>query len=120
MTSKEKEFLTDGLSNEELVVTISNIIKRNNEEEIKKLSDMEKFEKLRGEFSFFSERYPMLFEMAIRDDNFPWDNLSYMLNMRNKIINNEMTSEGATKVVGQEWFNKHIDTTKFDNKKRKY
>ena len=39
---------------------------------------------------------------------------------RNKIINNEMTSEGATKVVGQEWFNKHIDTTKFDNKKRKY
>ena len=31
-----------------------------------------------------------------------------------------MTSEGATKVVGQEWFNKHIDTTKFDNKKRKY
>lgn len=119
MTSKEKEFLTDGLSNEELVVTISNIIKRNNEEEIKKLSDMEKFEKLRGEFSFFSERYPMLFEMAIRDDNFPWDNLSYMLNMRNKIINNEMTSENASKVVGKEWFDKYVDVKGVPPKKKR-
>jgi hypothetical protein len=109
MTSKEKEFISDGLSNEELVVTISNIIKRKNEDEIKKLSDMDKFEKLRGEFKFFSERYPMLFEMAIRDDNFPWDNLSYMLNMRKKIINDEMTSENASKIVGKEWFDKYVD-----------
>lgn len=119
MTSKEKEFLTDGLSNEELVVTISNIIKRNNEEEIKKLSDMEKFEKLRSEFSFFSDRYPMLFEMAIRDDNFPWDNLSYMLNMRNKIINDEMTSENASKVVGKEWFDKYVDVKGVPPKKKR-
>jgi len=119
MSSKEKEFITDGLSNEELIVNISNLIRRSKDEDMRKLNDMEKFEKLREEFKFFSERYPMLFEMAIRDENFPWDNLSYMLNMRNKIINDELTSDSASQIVGKEWFEKFVDVKGMPKKKRK-
>lgn len=108
MTSIEKDFVRDGLSNEDIILNISKIIKRNKEEEINKLNEMEKFEKLRSEFNFFSDRYPMLFEIAIRNNNFPWDNLSYMLDMRNKIITNEMTSENASKTVGNDWFNRYV------------
>jgi hypothetical protein len=119
-----KDFLTDGLTNEDIINEIKKIIERKNNDEIRNIGDeMERYEKIRNEFLKFAERYPMLFELSIRNENFDWNSLNYMLNMRNKIINNEMSSENATKIVGQEWFNKHIDPTKFDknkNKKRKY
>jgi|LakMenEpi03Aug12_release.lakeMendotaPanAssembly.Ray.scaffolds.fasta_scaffold04684_32 hypothetical protein len=121
MASKEKNFITDGLSNEDIIITISKIITRNKEDELKKLEDMKKYELLKTEFSFFSERYPMLFELAIRDDqDFNWTNLTYMLNMRNKIINDELTPENASKIVGNEWFNKYVDINSIPvNKKPK-
>lgn len=114
-----KEFINDGLTNDEIIKTVYNIIMRSKECKDITNSD-EKYEKLKKEFSFFSTRYPMLFDLAIRDEQFPWDNLNYMLNMRNKIINDEMTSEKASKVVGEQWFNKYVDTsTMTKNKKHK-
>jgi len=110
MATKEKNFIKDGLSNEDIIITISKIITRNKEDDIKKLEDMKRYELLKSEFSFFSERYPMLFDLATRtDEDFNWTNLNYMLNMRNKIINDEITSENASKIIGNEWFNKYID-----------
>lgn len=118
---ENKDFVKDGLTNDEIITTIKNIINRKKSDEMKEIKEeMDRYGKMREEFKSFADRYPMLFELSLRNDDFDWNSLNYMLNMRNKIINNEMTSEGATKVVGQEWFNKHIDTTKFDNKKRKY
>lgn len=59
----------------------------------------------------------MLFELATRDEIFPWDNLSYMLNMRKKVINDELTSDGASKIVGSEWFNKYVNIDKIPKDK---
>ena len=103
-----------------IIINVKNIIRRRNDDEIKNLKEHDIFEKLYNEFNKFSTRYPMLFEMAIRNDNFPWENLNYMLNMRNKIINDEMTAEGATKIVGQEWYEKYVDINEGgQGKKRK-
>jgi hypothetical protein len=118
MGDNKKEFITDGLTNEEISVTISKIIVRSKDEEMSHLDNYEKTKKIGEEFSFFAERYPMLFQSAISDEPFPWDNLSYMLNMRSKIINNQMTAEAASKVVGQEWFDKFAETSSLPKNKK--
>lgn len=109
----DKEFIKDGLNNVELVNIVTTIIKRKNEIEFK--DDNDKFEKLKAEFPEFAERYLMLFEMVIRNGDFDWNSFNYMLNMRNKIINDEMTAEDASKKVGEDWFDKYVKS-----KKRKY
>jgi len=117
---EKKDFIKDGLSNEEIILTIKKIIERNKEDDIRKLTEMDKYEKLKEEFNFFSDRYPMLFELSTRNENFNWNNLFYMLNMRNKIINDEMTSEDASKVVGKDWYDKYVDIKSIPkNKKHK-
>jgi hypothetical protein len=102
----DKDFLKDGFTNEELVNTINNILKRKNEISYK--DDNDKFEKLKTEFPKFAERYLMLFEMVIRDGEFDWNSFNYMINMRNKIINNNMTADEASKKVGQDWYDKYV------------
>jgi len=102
----DKEFLIDGFTNEELVNTINDILKR--KKEISYIDDNDKFEKLKTEFPKFAERYLMLFEMVIRDGDFDWNSFNYMINMRNKIINNKMNVDEASKKVGQDWFDKYV------------
>ena len=96
----DKEFLKDGMTNEELVSVINEIIKR--KKEIKFKDDNDKFEKLKDEFPKFAERYLMLFEMVIRDGEFDWNSFNYMMKMRNMIINDKMTAEDASKKVGKD------------------
>ena len=119
MSIKEKEFLKDGLSNDDIIISISKIITRSKEDEFKKMEDMEKYETLKKEFDFFSDRYPMLFDLALRNEDFNWTNLTYMLNMRNKIINDEITSENASKIIGKEWFDKHVNIKDIPQNKNK-
>jgi hypothetical protein len=102
-----KEFIEDGLTNEEIIEMIRKIRDRLKEDDISKLSEMDRYVKLKEEYSFFSRRYPMLYELSIRKGEFDWDSLNYMFNMRNRIINDEMTSEDASIKVGQDWFNKY-------------
>ena len=113
-----KEFVSDGLTNEEIIVTVSKIIMECKKEEYKNMDENEKYEKLKLEFSIFSTRYPMLFELAIRDEDFNWDNLNYMLSMRNNIINDKLTSETATKIVGEKWFDKYVDVSAMTKTKK--
>lgn len=102
----DKDFLNDGMTNEELIENINNILKRKKEITFKNEND--KFEKLKNEFPKFAERYLMLFEMVIRDGDFDWNSFNYMIKMRNKIIDNKMTAEEASKKVGQDWYDKYI------------
>lgn len=102
-----KDFIDDGLTNEGIVETIKKIKDRLKDGDIIKLTEMDRYVKLKEEFSFFSQRYPMLYELSIRKGEFDWDSLNYMFNMRNRIINDEMTSEDASIKVGQDWFNKY-------------
>jgi hypothetical protein len=49
----------------------------------------------------------MLFDMVTKKEGFNYESLEYFLSMRDKIIQNELTSEDASKQVGQEWFDKY-------------
>lgn len=102
-----KEFIEDGLTNDGIIEVIRKIRDRLKDDDISCLSEMDRYIKLKEEFSFFSKRYAMLYELSIRKGDFDWNSLNYMLNMRNRIINDEMTSEDASIKVGQDWFNKY-------------
>lgn len=43
MTTKEKDFISDGLSNDDITITISKIIKRAKDDDIRKLNEMERY-----------------------------------------------------------------------------
>jgi hypothetical protein len=119
MSTKEKEFIKDGLSNDAIITTISKIIIRSKEDEFKKMEEMDKYETIKKEFNFFSDRYPMLFDLALRNEDFNWTNLTYMLSMRNKIINDEITSDNASKIIGKEWFDKYVSINDIPATKKK-
>lgn len=116
----EKDFIKDGLQNEEIV----NIIKQIRPEIEKDASD-DNIEKLRKKFNFFADRYPVLFDLSTREDHFSWENLNYFLNMRTKIIEDNLTADKASVIVGQDMYNKYVNITeppppsKFERKQKK-
>jgi len=110
MDNQDKDFIKDGLDNDKIIETIKKI-----REVIEVNSNDEIIENLKKEHSFFAERYPMLFDLSTRtNEAFNWEYLNYFLSMRNKIINNELTSEKASVIVGNEWYNKHININEND------
>jgi hypothetical protein len=113
----DKDFIQDGLTNEKIVETIKELRKRKDEDDCKSLDEMTKYEKLKKEFEFFSDRYPMLYDMCLRDGEFDWSALNYFLNMRTKVINNRMTTEEASVKVGKEWFDKFVDVDNLNKAK---
>ncbi len=119
---KKKEFIEDGLENDEIVRIIKEILEKKKNGLYKDKNEMDRYEAFKKDYEFFANRYPMLFELVLRNDNFNWDNLTYMLNMRNKIIEDKMTAENASKQVGQVWFDKYVDVSKLGkpNKKQKH
>ncbi len=119
---KKKEFIEDGLENDEIVRIIKEILEKKKNGLYKDKNEMDRYEAFKKDYEFFANRYPMLFELVLRNDNFNWDNLYYMLGMRNKIIEDKMTAENASKQVGQVWFDKYVDVSKLGkpNKKQKH
>ena len=65
----EKDFIKDGMGNEEIIATIKEIIAKKELDENKKLNDFDKYEKLKNEFTFFADRYPMLFELTLKNQD---------------------------------------------------
>jgi hypothetical protein len=103
----DKDFIKDGLENEKIIEIIGKVRKI-----IDRDSSDATIELLKKEYSFFAERYPILFDMVTRKEDFNWNYLNYFLNMRNKIIKDEITNEKASVIVGEEWFKKHVDVSK--------
>jgi hypothetical protein len=111
----KKDFVEDGLSTNEIrekIKSIRQYLKNPNNNTLE-----QKIEYLKLTESFFVERYPFLFDMCIKDD-FNYETLNYFLDMRDNIINNKMSSEEASKKVGQEWFDKNIDVSKIKKNKK--
>ena len=105
MEIEKKDFEKDGLTNDEIVKIIQEIRVK---VEINLKVDIS--EKLKTEYPFFVDRYPVLFDIATRtSEPFNWEYLNYFLSMREKIINDELTSDKASVIIGQEWFNKHTN-----------
>lgn len=94
----DKSFVNDGMSTPDIRDTVA---------KIRRVYKTTRESKLKSEFSFFVERYPMLYDMCIRDDFNP-SFLEYFLLKRDEIINNKISAEDASKKVGQEWFEKFV------------
>jgi hypothetical protein len=110
-TDGEPDFLSDGLDNKaicDIVQDIMAIIHDNkgkatpasHAQLVNNISEEEKFK-------FFIERYPMLFDMVTKETGFEYSSLEYFLSMRDEIIKQRITSEEASKQVGQVWFDKY-------------
>jgi hypothetical protein len=108
------EFVQDGLQTVDIRGTIKNI--RDFVDKNKNMSQEDIVKKLEVDHDFFAKRYPMLFDMATDKKPFDYKSLEYFLNMRDKVIADEITSEQASIKVGQEWFDKHIDKSKLQKK----
>lgn len=101
--TNNKDFVKDGLSTEDIKKTVKDI---RFTIEYSKVKDSSLVDKLKKDYEFFSIRYPMLFDMAVRFDKFDYESFEYMINMREKIINDTLTSKEASEKVGKEWFDK--------------
>ena len=105
MEREKKDFEKDGLENEAIIKVIQEI-----REKIDKNANIDISEQLKTEYAFFAERYPVLFDISTRtNEPFNWEYLNYFLLMRTKIINDELTSDKASVIIGQEWFDKHAN-----------
>jgi len=116
----QKDFISDGLTNEDIINVIKEIRNKiKTDIYLNEKNDDIRYEKLKSEYEFFSSRYPMLFELSIKNENFDWDSLNYMLSMRSKIENDELTSEKASTIVGRVWYDKHINIEDVPHKNKK-
>mgnify|MGYP006079762341 CR=1 FL=1 len=102
------DFITDGYSNEKIFETIEEI---RNKYEISKLKeayteDSCEYKMIGTEYAFFKERYEYLFDMTLKPD-MDMERFKYMMNLRQNIIDNNITFEKASNKVGVELYNKY-------------
>ena len=110
-TDGEPDFLSDGLDNKTICDIVQDImaIIHDNKGKTPPASHSEIVNKISSDdkFKFFIERYPMLFDMVTKEAGFEYSSLEYFLSMREEIIKQRITSEEASKQVGQVWFDKY-------------
>lgn len=108
-TSDNHDFVKDGMETNEIRTIVQDIMlyieENRNKMEFKDIISSLKDNINRVEF--FEQRYPLLYEMVTREQGFEYQSLEYFLSMRENIIQNKMSSEDASKVVGQVWFDKY-------------
>ena len=73
----DTDFVKDGLETSDIIKVVTNI--REYIENNKQKSKDDIVAKLKGDYAFFAQRYPVLFEMSTKSDNFDFDSLNYFL-----------------------------------------
>lgn len=111
--NNDKGFIKDGLSSAEIRKTAQYI--RQYLEKQGEASYENKVEYLKSNHKLFAERYPMLFEMCLTQE-FSFSDLDYFLNMRERVLNDQVSMEKASEQIGQEWFDKYVDLSKHEKK----
>ena len=107
---KVADFVKDGMETADIRAMVQDIVLYITENKGKHTSHDELLNKMKKSIEgilFFEERYPMLYAMVTKEEGFEYSSLEYFLEMREKIVNNQLTSEQASKVVGQVWFDKY-------------
>jgi hypothetical protein len=107
---KVADFVKDGMETEDIKMMVQDIMLFMTENKAKCGSHEELLKQLKKSIEgilFFEERYPMLYSMVTKEEGFEYSSLEYFLQMREKIINNQLSSEQASKEVGQVWFDKY-------------
>lgn len=117
-TQDDHSFIKDGMETDEIRNIVQDIMlyieENRNKMEYKMVleSIKENVEKIK----FFEMRYPMLYEMVTNEGGFNYQNLEYFLKMRENIVHNKISSDEASKVVGQVWFDKFYKGDNSENK----
>jgi hypothetical protein len=107
---KVADFVKDGMETADIRAMVQDIVLYTTENKTKYSSHEELLHEMKKSIEgilFFEERYPMLYAMVTKEEGFEYSSLEYFLEMREKIVNNQLTSEQASKVVGQVWFDKY-------------
>ena len=107
---KVADFVKDGMETADIKAMVQDIVLYMTENKAKHSSREELLNEMKKSIEgilFFEERYPMLYAMVTKEEGFEYSSLEYFLEMREKIVNNQLTSEQASKVVGQVWFDKY-------------
>lgn len=99
------DFVKDGYTNDKLLEIIKEIREKYNIDNIDSISDTDKKD-FETNYKFFNERYPFLSDMSLKK-NIDMNTLYYMLDLREKIINNTMTFEDASKKVGNDMYKEY-------------
>ena len=104
------DFVKDGMETADIKTMVQDIVLYMTENKTKYSSHDELLKEMKNSIEgilFFEERYPMLYAMVTKEEGFEYSSLEYFLGMRDKIINNQLSSEQASKEVGQVWFDKY-------------
>jgi hypothetical protein len=108
-THDDHDFVKDGMETNEIRNVVQDIMlyieENRNKMEFKEIIASLKDNINRVEF--FEKRYPMLYQMVTKEEGFEYQSLEYFLKMREGIIQNQMTTDEASKIVGQQWFDKY-------------
>jgi hypothetical protein len=108
-THDDHDFVKDGMETNEIRIVVQDIMlyieENRNKMEFKEIIASLKDNIDRVEF--FEKRYPMLYQMVTKEEGFEYQSLEYFLKMREGIIQNQMTTDEASKIVGQQWFDKY-------------
>ncbi len=100
------------LSDKELLKTVNNLIKSSITDQMKILhitNELSYRKQLTDEYADFAISYPGLFNTIIENPTkFDIERLLYMLDMKKKIQNNNITFETASNKIGQEYYNEYI------------
>jgi hypothetical protein len=107
---KVADFVKDGMETADIKTMVQDIVLYMTENKAEYSSHEELLIGLKNSIEgilFFEERYPMLYAMVTKEEGFEYSSLEYFLGMRDKIINNQLSSEQASKEVGQVWFDKY-------------
>jgi len=107
---KVADFIKDGMETADIKAMVQDIVLYMTENKAKHSSHEKLLNEMKKSIEgilFFEERYPMLYAMVTKEEGFEYSSLEYFLEMREKIVNNQLTSEQASKVVGQVWFDKY-------------
>ena len=112
-TIGQPDFLSDGLNNDAIRIIVKEILSIiQDKKSSTSHADIVNTITEDSKFKFFIDRYPMLFEMVTKDAVFDNESFEYFLSMRDEIIKNKVTSEEASKEVGQVWFDKFYKGSK--------
>ena len=104
------DFVKDGMETADIKTMVQDIVLYMTENKTKYSSHNELLNEMKNSIEgilFFEERYPMLYAMVTKEEGFEYSSLEYFLGMRDKIVNNKLSSEQASKEVGQVWFDKY-------------
>ena len=108
-TQDDHIFVKDGMETDEIRTMVQDIMlyieEQRNKMEFKDIIVSLKDNIAKVEF--FEQSYPMLYQMVTKEEGFEYQSLEYFLKMREGIIQNQMTSDDASKIVGQQWYDKY-------------